>query len=161
MDVADGVCAWRKNSRLRRWGCKAYVLIPKADRRKDWEDKAMIGHFIGYSKTKIGYLVIIGDTVLTSVHVLFDESIPERSADYFKELDEAMVKMDPVERSVADFNWLIGTYHMEDGLLYKTTRVVVRRGLIVGFRSLITDGKTMIENKTPIHIADLQSMTEE
>ena len=25
-------------SRLRRWGCKAYVLIPKADRRKDWED---------------------------------------------------------------------------------------------------------------------------
>ena len=32
---------------LRRWGCKAYVLVPKADRRKDWEDKALIEHFIG------------------------------------------------------------------------------------------------------------------
>ena len=30
---------------------------------------------------------------------------------------------------------------MDEGLLYKTTRVVVRRGLIVGFRSLITAGK--------------------
>ena len=42
-------------SRLRRWGCKAYVLVPKADRRKDWEDKAMVGYYIGYSKTKVGY----------------------------------------------------------------------------------------------------------
>ena len=50
---------------------------------------------------------------------------------------------------------------MEEGLLYKTTRVVVRKGLIVGFRSLITEGRTMIEDKTPVHIADLQSMTEE
>jgi hypothetical protein len=148
-------------SRLRRWGCKAYVLIPKADRRKDWEDKSMIGHFIGYSKNKKGYMIMCGDTVITSVHVLFDESIPERSADYFKELDEAIVKVDSEERSVNDFNWLVGKYHMEDGLLYKTTRVVVRKGLIVGYRSLITDGKTMIEDKTPIHIADLQSMTEE
>jgi hypothetical protein len=30
------------------WGCKAYVLKPKADRRKDWEDKAKIGNFTGY-----------------------------------------------------------------------------------------------------------------
>ncbi len=42
--------------------------------------------------------------VVTTVHVLFDEEIPERSADYFKELDEATVKVDPEERSVNDFN---------------------------------------------------------
>ena len=77
--------------RLRPWGCKAYVLVPRADRRKDWDDKAMVGYFIGYSKTKAGYRILLGDTTVTSVRVLFDESIPERSADYYRELDEATV----------------------------------------------------------------------
>ena len=132
---------------LRRWGCKAYVLVPKADRRKDRE---------------VGYRVLLGDTVITSVHVLFDESIPERSADYFRELDEATVKSDPEERRVSDFDWLVGQHHIDEGLLYnKTTRVVVRRGLIVGFRALITAGRQQVEYKTPVHIADVQSMTEE
>ena len=27
-------------SKFRRWGFKAYVLVPKADRRKDWEIKS-------------------------------------------------------------------------------------------------------------------------
>ena len=127
-------------SRLRRWGCKAYVLRPKADRRKDWEDKAMVGYFIGYSKHKVKYRILFGDTVIASVHVLFDEAIPERSADYFQELDEATVTTDPEEWRVDEFNWLIGRYHMDEGLLYKATRVVVRRGLLVGYRSLITAG---------------------
>ena len=89
-------------SHLRRWGCKAYVLIPKADRRKDWEDKSMAGYFIGYSTSKVGYNILLGDTVVTSVHVLFDESIPERSADYFKELEESLVRTDPEERHVSN-----------------------------------------------------------
>ena len=66
------------------------------------------------------------------MHVLFDESIPERSADYYRELDEATVKVDPQEHHVSDFDWIVGQHHMEDGLLYKTTRVDVRKGLIVG-----------------------------
>ena len=57
-------------SRLRRWGCKAYVLVPMADRLKDWEDKAVVGYYIGYSKTKVEYRALLGDTVVTSVHVL-------------------------------------------------------------------------------------------
>ena len=36
---------------------------PEADRKKDWQDNAMVGYFIGYSKTKAGYCVILGDTV--------------------------------------------------------------------------------------------------
>jgi hypothetical protein len=80
--------------------------------------------------------MIMRDTVITSVHVWFDESIPERSADYFKELDDTIiVKVDSEERSVDDINWLVGKYHMEDGLFYKTTRVVVRKTLVVGHRS--------------------------
>ena len=31
----------------------------------------------------------------------------------------------------------------------------------MGFRELVTAGKLQIEDKTPIHIADLQSMTED
>ena len=73
-------------------------------------------------KTKVGYRVLLGDTVVTSVHVLFDESIPERSADHFRELDEATVKCDPEVRLVSDFDWLVGQHHMDGGFLYKTTR---------------------------------------
>ena len=31
----------------------------------------------------------------------------------------------------------------------------------MGFRALVTAGKQQVEDKTPIHIADLQSMTED
>ena len=54
----------------------------------------------------------------------------------------------------------MGKPHMDEGLLYNTTRVVVWRCLIVGFRALVTAGKQQIEDKIPIHIAELKSMTE-
>ena len=43
----------------------------------------MVGYFIGYSKSKVGYRVLLSNTVVTSVHVLCDESLPELSADHF------------------------------------------------------------------------------
>ena len=74
-------------SRLRRWGCKGICLSPLigacAGRTEQWKVTTL------YSKTKIGYCVLLGDTVVPSVHVLLDKSIPERSTDYFRELDEA------------------------------------------------------------------------
>jgi len=121
----------------------------------------MIGFFLGYPTEKNGYRVMLGDTVVTSVHVLFDEDIPERSADYFKELDEAKVAVDPEERHVADFDYLVGRCHEDGGLMYKITRVVVRKGLIVGYRALINSGREQIEDKTPIHVSDLKEMTED
>ena len=36
----------------------------------------------------------------------------------------------------------------------------MRRGLIVGYCSLITAGVQQIEDKTPIHNADMQAMIE-
>ena len=76
--------------------CKAYVLVPNADRRKNWEVKARVGYFIGYSRTKSGYRVLLGDTVvIISVHAIHDVSIPEKSAHYFKVLEEVTVKVDP------------------------------------------------------------------
>jgi hypothetical protein len=64
------------------WGCKAHLLKPKADRRKDWEDKAQIGYFTGYDTSKtIGWEIYLpaSDTF---------ERLPKRSDDYFRELDE-------------------------------------------------------------------------
>ena len=146
---------------LRKWGCKAYVLTPKADRRKDWEDKAMTGYFIGYPADRKGYKVLVGDTVVHSVHVLFDESVPERSQDYYRELEEAQVAIDPEARQPGEFEYLIGKHHEDGGLLYKTNRVVIRKGLIVGYRSLVTGNQVQVEDKTPIHIADIKKMTED
>lgn len=62
----------------RKLGCKEYVLDFKADRRRDWEDKSMVGYFIGYARSKVGYHVLLGD-----LNVLIDKSIPERPTDNF------------------------------------------------------------------------------
>jgi hypothetical protein len=64
--------------RLRIWGCKAYVLKPKAARRKDSDDKAYSGFHVGYADGDRGYEVYIPelDKIVTSVHVLFNEVIP-------------------------------------------------------------------------------------
>ena len=50
---------------------------------------------------------------------------------------------------------------MDERLLYKTTGVVERKGLIVGYCALVTAGRMQSVEKTPIHIADVQAMTEE
>ena len=76
---------------------------------------------------------------------------------YYRKLDKAAVKVDPKERHVAEF---VGQHYMEDRFLYKKTRIVIRRELIVGYGSVITEGMQVIKDKTPIHVADLQSMTE-
>ena len=83
-----------------------------------------------------------------------------RSADYFQQLDEATVKFYPEEQQVSDFDWLVDQYDVGEGLLYKTTKVVVRRGLIVAYRSLVTAGRQLVEDKTFVHIADVQTITE-
>ena len=113
----------------------------------------MVGYFIVNSKTKAGFRILLGDATVASVHVLFDESIPEKSADYYRELDEATVKVDPQKQLVSDFDGIVGQNHMEDGLLYKATRVVVRKDLNVGFRALINAGRQQIEDETPVHVA--------
>ena len=68
-------------SHLRIWGCKAYVKLPRNYSRKDFKDKSLVGHFIGYSKEgEIGYKVFIPEhkVIVVGVHVLFNEIIPER-----------------------------------------------------------------------------------
>ena len=68
------------------------MLIPKAGRWNDWEDKAFSGYFVGYSSNGTGYNVYIPESnkIMSSSHVLFNEAIPEKSEEYWKELQEAV-----------------------------------------------------------------------
>ena len=75
----------------------------------------MAVHFIGYSNTNAAYRALLENAVVTSIHVLFDESIPERSADFFRNLNEATVKCDPEKRLFRNFDWQVGQSHMNVG----------------------------------------------
>jgi hypothetical protein len=78
------------------------VLKPKADRRKDWEEKAQTGHFIGYSPDKAGWIIWLPEyqKTVTSVHVLFDEQPPSRPDDYYirKSMNRLFQKLAPILR---------------------------------------------------------------
>ena len=49
-------------------------------------------------------------------------------------------------RQLSSFDWLVGQYYLDEGLLYKTARVVVRGGLIVEYHSLVTAGSQQVED---------------
>ena len=78
--------AVRTHKWFRVWWCKAYVLDNRADRCKDWREKANTGYFVKYSKYPKGWGVYIPPIELVEffAHVLFDEKIPKWLSDYFR-----------------------------------------------------------------------------
>jgi hypothetical protein len=50
---------------------------------------------------------------------------------------------------------------MEDDMLYVVTRIITRKGYIVAYRALITGGRTQLEDKQSIHVADVAQMSKE
>ena len=95
-----------------------------------------------------------------SVHVVFNEIIPDPSAEYFSELERLKIEVASESRDPKDYQLLVGHIDDEDGLVYVTTRVTVRKGYIVAYRQLVTkaDSKPR-EESTPIHVADVARMT--
>ena len=149
---------------LRIWGCKCYALKPIAERRKDFDDKAYSGFLVGYAQQNTGYMIFVPelDKIIVSVHVVFNEVIPDPTADYFSELEKLKIEVAPDSQRLEDYDYLVGTHHIddEDGLVYETTRVVVRKGFIVAYRRLVTSGERKPrEEATPIHVADVVRMT--
>jgi hypothetical protein len=130
--------------RLRIWGCKAYVLMkPKAARRKDFDDKAYSGYHAGYADDDPGYEIFIPemDKIVTSVHVIFNEVIPNRTDENYRELQWLkIVTAEGPPRDPATYQYLVGLDHLddEDGLTYKVTQVEQLKGYIVAYRRLVT-----------------------
>ena len=63
---------------------------------------------MGFSEEKLGYDVCVPDfdTVLTTVHKVFNEVVPIPTAKYISELEKLTVKFDSQERSESDFQFL-------------------------------------------------------
>ena len=62
---------------------------------------------------------------------------------------------------MSDYKRPVDLYYTDEAPLYKIMRVVVRRGFIFAYRSLETAGRHQIgDKKNPIHICDVQTMTE-
>ena len=89
-----------------------------------------------------------------------DESIFERSVDNFTNLKETVLKVYPKRRRVSDFDGLVDKPHKDEGLLYNTTRVFVRRGLIVGFRAWSLLGSSRLKIRL-LATLQMQSTTED
>ena len=80
------------------------------------------------------------DKIVVSVHVVFNEIIPDPSAEYFLELERLKIEVASESRDFKGYQFLVGLQHIddEDGLVYVTTRVTVRKGYIVAYRQLVT-----------------------
>ena len=78
-------------------GCKCYALKPEDERRKDFDDKAYSGFLVGYAQENTGYMIFVPelDTVIVSVHVVFNEVIPDPTAEYFSELEKHKIEVAP------------------------------------------------------------------
>ncbi len=94
-------------------GCKTYVRRPRDALRKDWGDTTRTGYLVGYSETPLGYRVFIPelDTEMISVHCIFNEVIPDRDAEYYKEID---LDIETQNAQQEDFEYLVGKTHVDD-----------------------------------------------
>ena len=127
-------------SKLRVWGCKCYITIPKTYRRKDFRDKCQVGYLMGYSEEgELGwklYIPELKDTVV-GVNVTFNEVIPAYREEYFQELSKMRFETAKDESTVESFEHLVGVRYIDDESLleFETTRVALYKELIVAYRA--------------------------
>jgi hypothetical protein len=78
-----------------------------------------------------------------------------------KSTSKRLMKSSRLERKAEDFYYLIGLQHKddEDGLLYETTRISVRKGMIVAYRRMVSESVASSEEKQPIHVQDIANLT--
>ena len=76
---------------LRIWGCKCYALKPEDERRKDFDDKAYSVFFVGYAQENTGYMIFV--LVIVWFNEVFNEVIPDPTAEYFSELEKLKIEV--------------------------------------------------------------------
>ena len=98
-------------------GCKAHVKLPRNCTRKEFRDKSLVGHFIGYSEEgEIGYEIFIREhkEIVIGVHVLFNEIIPSYSESYYQEIKKLKIEVVEEESTVESFAYLQGMRYTDD-----------------------------------------------
>ena len=124
----------------------------------------MSGYLMGYSSEgEIGYKIFVPELqdIVVGVNCIFNEVIPEYTEEYFHELNKMQLEMVKEPSMVENFVHLVGVKYLDDesNLEFITTRIIVQKGLIVGFRApVLHGGKIGNEEKSPIHIADIVRM---
>jgi hypothetical protein len=139
------------------FGCIVYVHIPKETRSKGFVDKAYRGFFLGINlktSTYMGYVIEL-DKVVDDSSMIFDKTMTNQLSNSVGILEFATDSA-----SIKDYMYMIDMIYRdtEDNLLYVTTRVVVRGGLLVAFRALFLSGVVGQEDPRPIHVADVAKM---
>ena len=106
---------------LKIWGCKAWAIVPKDQRRKEWKDKGKLGYYMGVSTQPIGHRIIFIpdlDDEIASVHASFDENIPDRSSEHYDKIDNLATEMSEIPEDVNDYIYLEGLRHVDGVLPY-------------------------------------------
>ena len=141
--------------------------MPKTYLKKDYRDKAFTGHLIGYAEeSAMGYELYIPDLqeTIVVVYCTFNELIPSYSDEYFNELNKLSFEVAKDESTVESFKHLVGERYLDDDtrMEFVTTRVSTYKGLIVAYRApVLSTGHAGIEEKSPIHVADVVRMMSE
>ena len=148
------------------FGCRAWMVIPKEKRRKNWRSRVIQGIYMGISEDTIQSQIIfepVRNEYITTTHVHFE---PDSAYDY--RLAETEVDLeDAGSGTISDYEWLVGTRHIDpdDYQLYEVSRVGTVRfrqnEYIVGYRTLLYPNGLVFSKVEPeaIHIEDLVRIT--
>jgi hypothetical protein len=148
---------------FRVWGCKAFVLEPRNEHRKDFHAPSVIGFFLKLSTEPLGWTVWVPELCgpVVSTNVDFDEVIPDPGVEYHRELSCTEVPIAPDALSLGE---VAQNYEKkifiddEDGLIYEVLKIRRTRD---GY--LVADVKARgakVKERTPLHIADMIRMVD-
>ena len=156
-------------SRLRVWGCKCWVNIPKSLRHKDWAAKSKVGYMMGYSEFQIdAYKIWIPATnkIIIARDVKFDEIIPQGDVDHATDeywRDVRLFTKVTGQRSpkdVEDFEHLVGNIFYDPDVqeMNIVTRIDVYNRNIVGWLAKVVDGVQQGDEHATMHVADIEKL---
>jgi hypothetical protein len=100
---------WRRSGGLQVWCSNKYLII-----------HCLIEFSAGgKSQTRLYDFVPELDKIIVSVHVVFNEVIPDLTADYFSELEKLKIEEAPDSQRLEDYDYVVGIHHIddEDGLV--------------------------------------------
>ena len=151
------------------FGCRAFANIPKINRRKNHNARAIQGIFVGLDRTSYpGYMIYSPEfhTIYVTGNVSFQQNekydgrlAKHQAAETLSK--DTQLPVDSVER----YKYLVGTRHIDpdDGLLYKVTKVEEKhyRGqgtYVVAHRAqVMSDGRVSTKcDRDAYHVRDIE-----